>query len=129
VVFFKTTDNRPLQMEAHHKLEGPLRMSCCRSVEAVILNADKNPASIALQAILIDNRTANTRQSLGIAPVLSVPDLNVEKPMPVPETLKFAFPASPRIEQFDEIELIFHRTGNRRDKSARVAIDRFVLRP
>jgi hypothetical protein len=116
-------------MEAHHKLEGPLRMGCCRSVEVVILNADKNPASIVLQTILIDSRTVNTRQSLGVAPVVSVPDLNVEKPIPVPETLTFAFPILPRIEQFDEIEVDFHRTGNRRDKSARVAIDRFVLRP
>jgi hypothetical protein len=129
VVFFRTTDNRPLQMEAHHKLEGPLRMSCCRSVEVVILNADKNSASIALQTVLIDSRTVNKRQSLGVATVFSVPDLNVEKPMPVTETLTFAFPTSPRIEQFDEIEVDFHRTGNRRDKSARVAIDRFVLRP
>jgi hypothetical protein len=95
----------------------------------LILNADTNRESIALQAILIDNRTMNRRQSLGVAAVSSVPDLNVEKPTPIPETLKFAFPSSPRIEQFDEIEVDFHRTGNRRDKSARVAIDRFVLRP
>ena len=128
-MFFCTTDNRPLQMEAHHKLEGPLSMSCCRSLEVAILNADKHPESIVLQAILIDNRTPYTRQILGVAPVFSVPDLRVEKPSPVPETLQFTFPASPRIEQFDEIEVVFHRTRNPRDKSARVAIDRFVLRP
>jgi hypothetical protein len=104
-------------------------MSCCRSLEVAILNADKHPESIVLQAILIDNRTPYTRQTLGVAPVFSVPDLRVEKPSPVPETLQFTFPASPRIEQFDEIEVVFHRTRNPRDKSARVAIDRFVLRP
>src|SRR5437764_11910901 len=84
VMFFSTTDNRPLQMEAHHKLESSLSLSCCRSIEVVILNADKHPASIALQAILINNSTPNTRQSLGVATVFSVPDLNVEKPIPVP---------------------------------------------
>jgi hypothetical protein len=48
---------------------------------------------------------------------------------PALETIEYPFPSKPRIEQFDQIRVIFHRPPARSDHSARIAIDRFILLP
>jgi hypothetical protein len=62
-------------------------------------------------------------------PVTSVPNMDAVRPTPIPETLEFSFPSSSSLEQFDEIKVIFHRANTRISKSARVALERFVLVP
>jgi hypothetical protein len=75
---------------------------------------------------LIDRNLPNAaQQSLGKAPVTSIP----QRKEAVAETLDFPFPPAPRLDQFDEIEVIFHRAAGRMDRSARVSIERFVLVP
>ena len=129
-MFFATTDRWPLQMEAYHKLGQPIGTRCCHTMQVAILNADRYPGSVSLEVILIDRDSPGAdRESLGIKPVNSVPDVDAEHPKPVPETLDFSFPSSPRLRQFDEIKVIFHRTTLRIGKSARVALERFVLVP
>lgn len=128
-LFFSTTDRVPLQMEARHKLERAISTRCCRRMEVAILNADRRPGTISLELLLIDGAQRHTRQSLGLAPVTSAPDLKADRPAPVPETLEFQFPSAPRLDQFDEIRMIFRRTVDRADKSARISIERFVLLP
>ena len=128
-LFFSSTDRVPLQMEAHHKLERSISMLCCRRIEVAILNADRHPGTISLELLLIDSKQPNARQSLGRSPVNSVPDLMADRPQPVPETLDFLFPSAPRLDQFDEIKLIFRRAVERVDKSARISIEKFVLTP
>jgi hypothetical protein len=61
--------------------------------------------------------------------VTSVPDLTANPVSPVAETLDFAVPAEPRVGGFNEITVLYHRDWTRRDKSARVAIERFILIP
>ena len=78
---------------------------------------------------MIDGERPNVAESLGIAPVTSVPNLRADRTIPVPETLDFRFPPSPRLDRFDQIKVIFHRSVGRIDKSARVSIERFVLMP
>ncbi len=129
-LYFKTTDRAPLMMEARHKLVQPIGARCCSRIQLAILNADPSPGTITLELVLIDREApAAAALSLGRAPVTSVPDLKTDRTAPVPETVDFPFPPSPRLEQFDEIKVIFHRSPNSADKSARISITRFVLLP
>jgi hypothetical protein len=61
--------------------------------------------------------------------VVSVPDITKDPVTPVPETLDFAMPAAPTLEAFDEFKVVFIRDRRRMDKSAKIAIERFVLVP
>jgi hypothetical protein len=112
---FSTPDHFPMQMEARQKLPQPISVSCCSLLQIAILNKDPVPKSISLELILID-RNSQISLDLGRALVTS-------------ETLDFPFPAAPSLDEFDEIRVIFHRTTGRMDKSARIAIERFILVP
>lgn len=125
---FSTTDNWPLQMEAHQKLERSLDPSCCGKIRIDIVNADRYPGTVSLELMLVNGELAAT-ESLGQAPVLSTPDLKAEDVTPVAETLEYSVPAVNALPRFDELQVQFHRARQRVDKSARVAIERFVLVP
>jgi hypothetical protein len=123
---FSTPDHFPMQMEARRRLEQAISLRCCSRLQIAILNADPSPQTISLELILIDRNLPNTvQQSLGKAALTSVP----QRREAVPETLDFQFPASPHLDQFDEIKVIFNRASGRMDRSARISIERFVLIP
>lgn len=127
---FATTDRWPLQMEAHQKLEQSIDVACCAQIRIEILNADRYPATVSLELLLVNSEGASTAsQSLGLAPVLSTPDLKTDPAAAVPETLQFAMPAGGTLKVFNELQVMFRRARSRADKSARVAIQRFILAP
>ena len=127
---FSTTDHTPLQMEAHQKLETPIDVRCCRAIQLAVLNADRYPGTLWLELILHDSEHgAPIALGLGTEPVTSHPDLSRDPEVPARETLEFAVPAQPPMEQFDELTIVFHRDGMRRDKSAKVSVERFILLP
>ena len=127
-VSFSTTDRWPLNMEAHQKLERPIDASCCSRIQLAVSNADRYPNTVSLELILRD-LAGERSQSLGTVPVTSVPNLETDPVSPVGETLDFAVPPEPRVHLFDELTVVYHRDRSRRDKSARVAIERFILIP
>jgi len=127
---FKTTDHRPLQMEARHKLDQPIALSCCRMIQIAVQNADRYPHTIALELVLIDNELPGQPSvNLGREIVASEPDLSKEPVRPALETLSFAVPEVARIQSFNELQIVFYRDRRRMDQSAKVAIDRFILIP
>jgi hypothetical protein len=129
-LFFRTTDHRPLLMEARHKLEQPIDLRCCGGIRLVVSNADRYPGTVALELLLSDTRAGQQGSlSLGKAAVQSRPDLRNDPVVPVEETLDFAIPRSTELGQFDEFVVLFHRDAMRMDRSARIAIERFVLMP
>ena len=129
-VSFRTTDHRPLQMEAHHKLDQSVALDCCRTIQLSIRNADRFPNTISLELVLIDNeRPAAPSVSLGKEVVVSAPDLRKDPIVPAVETLDFAIPATPPIQAFDELKIVFYRDRRRMDQSAKVSIERFILLP
>jgi hypothetical protein len=71
---------------------------------------------VTLELILLDN---GSPQSLGTSSVPARPDA----------LLRFSIPAGSAIRQFNELEVVFHRDRVRMDRSARIAIERFVLAP
>ena len=125
---FSTTDRWPLNMEAHQKLDQPIDMSCCSRIQLAVSNADRYPRTVALE-LTLRNLPGGAPENLGSVPVLSVPDLKADPVVPVSETLDFAIPAKPHGSVFNEISVTFRRDWTRRDKSARISIERFILIP
>jgi hypothetical protein len=115
---FSTVDRVRLNMDAIQKLDEPVDLSCCRAVQIEIWNADKHPGTVVLELY------ANDRL-LGSKPVNSSPDLTREPLVAVMETLEF--PSAAVVAA--EFKVVFRRNYTRADKSARIAIERFILVP
>jgi len=120
VLSFRTTDHRALMMEARHKLDRPIDPRCCGAIQIVIANADYYPGTVSLELVLKDS-AHQALWSLGRAPVTSLPESS--------ETLTYTIPARAALGSFDEFIVRFHRDALRIDRSARIALDRFVLTP
>jgi hypothetical protein len=129
---FFTTDHTPLTMEAHQKLEHPIALRCCQEIRLAISNADHYSGTVALELILIERGERGLRsQSLGKVRVVTNP-LKVawnQPPSPMAEILDFPIPPGAAINEFNEIEVIFHRDKLRIEYSARISIERFILVP
>ena len=127
---FMSTDHQPLLMEARHKLDQAVALSCCSAIRLEIRNADRYPGTIALELVLIDReRPGEPSMSLGRYDVTSRPDIGRDPVIPVPETLEFPIPSNATLDAFDEFRVVFRRAYPRMDKSAKLAIDRFILIP
>ena len=127
---FSTTDHTPLQMEAHQKLETPIDMECCSKIQIEVLNADRHPDTLSLELVLLNTEhPVAAPLSLGSVPVMSRPNMAGDKIVPVRERLEFAVPAKPWLDQFTELKVVFHRSRPNADRSAKVAVERFVLLP
>jgi hypothetical protein len=127
---FSSTDHRPLQMEARHKLDQPVALSCCSAIRLEIRNADRYPNTISLELVLINNDQPGAPSlSLGHYNVTSRPDVSRDPVTPVSESLQFPIPSTATLDSFNEFRVVFQRAYRRADKSAKLAIDRFVLVP
>ena len=126
---FRTTDHRNLAMEAHQRLDRPVPLSCCRAIRVSVSNADRYPGTVSLELVL--KRRGAGMVSLGRS------KLNVWPPVhpwtayvpTVSETLEFRIPASAGIHEFDELTVVLHRDAVRRDRSAKISIERFTFVP
>jgi hypothetical protein len=116
---FSTVDHWPLNMDAVQKLDEPIDLSCCRALRVEIWNADRYPGTVALELYVND-------RLLGTMPVLSRPDLQRDPVVAAPESLEFPISSG---GMCTELKVTFRRARVREDKSARIAIERFVLLP
>ena len=112
-VSFHTTNGRPMQMTADQKLNGPVDLSHCGQVQVIISRAGEDPA--VLEVILIDSESRQS-ESLGTVEAAG-------------NTLSFPIPALGLLDRFDEIKVVYHRPVTFGQKSARIAIERFVITP
>jgi hypothetical protein len=127
---FSTTDHTPLQMEAHQKLETPIDVRCCSGIQIEVINADRYPGTLTLELILLNTENAApVSMSLGSEPVTSRPNFSQDAVKPVRETLTFRVPPQSFLDQFTELKIVFHRSRQRTDKSAKVSVERFILQP
>jgi hypothetical protein len=115
---FSTVDRTPLNMDAIQRLDQPIDLSCCRAIRVEIWNADREPGTVKLELYAND-------KLLGVAPVLSKPDLSHDPLVAVPESIEF--PTSPVL--CTELKVVFRRAYPRNHRSARIALERFVLVP
>lgn len=119
-VSFHTTDGWPMEMEAHQKLGTPVDVKCCSQIQLAVWSTDQYPHSASLELILVGAEPPNLPLSLGAVPVAASPPERV---------LSFPIPPATSLRRFDELKVVFHRAQWRGDKSARIAIERFVLVP
>ncbi|MGA3202286.1 MAG: hypothetical protein ABSF12_07290 [Bryobacteraceae bacterium] len=124
---FYAPDSRPLIMEAHQNLGKLIDLNCCREIRIEIRNADRYPGTVSMELVLVNTRQGQEGSvSLGSSPVTSAPG---EPDAPMKETLTFPISAHSPIRKFDELMIRFPRMRTRINRSAKIAIDRFVLIP
>ena len=107
-------------MEAKQRLDLPVAITCCDRIRMAIHDADPHPGSVSLELVLIDSSKRPFRtMSLGTNMI------GVE----ATQEIDFTIPRPAALTEFNEIQVIFHRDRLNHSRSARVAIDRFVLIP
>jgi hypothetical protein len=126
---FSTTDHWPMQMEAHQKLPQDIDLSCCGKIQIGISNADRFPGTVTLELKVVSADPAHVEFTLGKDMVTSVPFLRSDPVAPVSETLDYPVPVEMAGRQINEFKVIYQRVRGRTDKSAKIAIERFVLVP
>ena len=132
LVNIRSTDRRPLSMEAHDHLGNMLDLDCCSRIQVAIRNADHYPETVSLELVLINTSVpGKPSQSLGTMMVKSTRPWKLydEPAKPVSETLSFVIPTHASIRRFDEVMVVFRLDAARADAGPKIAIDRFVLVP
>jgi hypothetical protein len=131
LVTTRSTDRRPLSMEAHQNLGTLIDLNCCSKILVAIRNTDRYPDTVSLELVLTDT-------SLSKRPSLSLGDVMVRSTRPwklygdrptVSETLTFEMPPRSFINRFDEVTVVFHLDPARADFGAKIGIEKFVLVP
>jgi hypothetical protein len=130
-VNIRSTNHIPLIMEAHQTLGAAIPLACCREMQVTIENSDNAPGIIAIGALLTDSTSLGKPTFyLGQQTVLSTePSRFTVKSSPVPEVLHFPIPDHTRIEEFDEITIVFFPDSERPYTGAKIAIKQFDLVP
>jgi hypothetical protein len=127
-VSFRSVDRVPLLMEARQNLGKMIDARCCREVRLALRNSDRYPGTLSLELLLVNSDARQPMPlSLGRAPVTSSPHWSRIASQPAQETLAFQVPPRPVPDRFDEFRVVFHRSNFGIDRSARIAIDRFIL--
>jgi len=115
---FRAVDNSRLSMEARQNFGVLIDVSCCKRIDLAIRNADPTPEMIWLELSLVNTTLVGE-------PALSLGKAGITAD--VEQTLSYAVPASPAVQKFDMAAIRFQRS--RSERSAKIAIDRFVLTP
>ena len=128
----RSTDRRPLSMEARESLGSMIDLSCCSKIQVAIRNADHYPETVSLELVLINTAVPGTpSQSLGTMMVKSTRPWKLydEPAAPANETLNFVIPAKSSLRRFDEVRIVFRIDAARADAGPKIAIDHLVLVP
>jgi hypothetical protein len=127
---FRSTDRVPMVMQARQNLGRTIDITCCRAIDIALSNADRWPGTVGIELVLLNSgQPQRPSFSLGRQEIKSSPlgrILNPVRPA-VFEVLSFPIPPSPPLRSFDEFVVLFHLGPIRADKSAKIAIERFVL--
>lgn len=128
VVSFHSTDGSPLWMEAHQNLVKAIGLNCCRAIQVVIDDADSRRDGVVVELMLRNTTVAGKPfVSLGTQDVSE--GLDPKLTAPVSRTLTFRIPDQMKLGKFDQLKVSFRLEWWRGDKSAKIAINRFVLVP
>ncbi len=131
LVTTRSTDRRPLSMEAHQHLGTMIDLNCCSRIQVAIRNTDRYPETVSLELVLTDTSLSKRpSQSLGNIMVRSTRPWKLYGDRPaVSETLAFEIPSRSTLKRFDEVTVIFHLEPLRADVGAKIGIEKFVLVP
>jgi hypothetical protein len=131
LVTTRSTDRRPLSMEAHQNLGTLIDLNCCSRIQVAIRNTDRYPETVSLELVLSDTSLSKRpSQSLGNVMVRSTRPWKLYGNRPaVNETLTFEILPRSTINRFDEVTVVFHLDPARADLGAKIGIEKFVLVP
>jgi hypothetical protein len=125
----RSSNYRPLLMEAVQSLDEPFDVTELSTIQLTMLDADPHPSGISIQLVLADTKLQNhPEQSLGLQ-TLDANPLVVNAGNSHSETLSFALPEQSRCKKFDQIRLIFWLDPSHDRQAAAVAVQDFVLVP
>lgn len=117
---FTKLDRGPLPMEARQQLPVTIDPGCCSQLEMTVYNADPQPQSIMLEVVLAAGDEGRARRlPLGKQRVTGMGSL----------TLRYPIPASAEPLGANLIIVNYHLYMPRMNRSADLAIERFVLVP
>jgi hypothetical protein len=125
----RSSNRKPLQMEAVQTLDEPIETRNLEKIELAMLDADQNPQTISVELVLADTRTWGVpMMSLGVERLEQTPALmNITNSRS--ETEGFRVPLHSHLESFNQIRLIFRLDPSRNRQAAAIAIESFVLVP
>ena len=121
---FTSNDYHPLWMEAHDNLGTPISVHCCSAVKLEMTDNDPQASNIRIELLLENTRQPNRWMSLGTMSLEGLGD-----PRPTTRTLSFAIPHRTRIDEFNRFTVRYELRGPHSYRSARIAIDDFILVP
>lgn len=113
---FRTTDRSPLVMEAHQDFGRPIDMCCCREIRLAFRIEEPRPDTVKVELMLSDRRAPDG------------PSASLGKE-PLSETVVFRMPETSALREFDHAKVRFHLTGQRWDRSPKMALRRFHFTP
>jgi len=123
---FRSTDFRPLIMEARQNLSRRIELGCCGRIEVAVLNGDIVADSLEMEVRLTDvTAKGSPSLSLGRMPITSIAGDGA----PSRENVGFKIPPAAPITHFDEIVVEFHLQPIRASRSPKIAIERFLFYP
>jgi hypothetical protein len=127
----RSTDGRPLRLEARQNLGTLIDLACCSDIRVAIQNTDRYPGTVSLELILRNTTLPDTpSQSLGTAMVASTrPGTLGGKGPAASEVLSFNIPPDLKLRQFDEVSVVFQLSPRRSNVGAKIGIERFTLVP
>jgi hypothetical protein len=125
----RSSNRKPLQMEAVQTLDEPIETRNLEKIELTMLDADRDPDTVSIELVLADTHTwGGPMVSLGIGRLEQASALGSIM-LSHFETDAFRMPVHSRLERFNQIRLIFRLDPSRDRKAAAIAIESFVLVP
>jgi uncharacterized membrane protein len=116
--FSSTVRWLPLVMKAHQSMETPVDLAGYQHIDIAVIIPDIPSGLVSIELILLSSASGHTlSHSLGQVPVQTQSG---------DTKLRYNVPAA--LDSFDAIEVLFN-LETRRDKSAKIAIDRFDFVP
>jgi len=127
----RSTDGRPLRLEARQNLGTFIDLAGCSDIRVAIQNTDRYPGTVSLELILRNTTLPDTpSQSLGTAMVASTrPWTQGGKRPAASEVLSFSVPRDLKLQQFDEVSVVFQLSPRRSNVGAKIGIEGFTLVP
>jgi hypothetical protein len=127
----RSTDGRPLRLEARQNLGTLIDLACCSHIRVAIQNTDRYPGTVSLELILCNTTLPDTpSQSLGTAMVASTRPWTAGGKRPAAsEVLSFNVPRDLKLRQFDQVSVVFQLSPRRSNVGAKIGIERFTLVP
>ncbi len=125
---FHSTDGSSLWMEAHQNLGNAINLDCCNAIQVVIDSAEARPDSVTVE-LMLQNTSVTGKPSVSLGFQDITKRVAMKQDTPVSQALTFRIPGEIKLNKFDELKVGFRLKWWREDRSAKIAINRFVLIP